>query len=78
MPNVTPVALSDAFSSDAGKIAQMRSFIADKTNLEEASLELAEIVDELRDFLMPVVGPTPEKSAENMTWVAGGPWKKTT
>jgi hypothetical protein len=56
----------------------MRSFIADKTNLEEASLELAEIVDELRDFLMPVVGPTPEKSAENMTWVAGGPWKKTT
>ncbi len=78
LPNKTPVALSDAFSADAGKIAQMRSFIADKTNLEEASLELAEIVDELRDFLMPVVGATMEGSAENMTWVAGGPWKKTT
>ncbi|MFA5866438.1 MAG: nucleotidyl transferase AbiEii/AbiGii toxin family protein [Actinomycetota bacterium] len=78
LPIENPVALTDEFSSDTDKIAQMRSFIADKTNLKGASAELAEIVDELRDFLMPVVGAILDGSAEHMTWTAGGPWKKTT
>ena len=77
LPNETPVALSAAFSSDAGKIAQMRSFITDKTNLEEASVELSEIADELKDFFMPVVEAIRDGNAEKMTWIAGGPWKKT-
>jgi predicted nucleotidyltransferase component of viral defense system len=77
LPGDTPVALTTAFSSDADKIAQMRSFIADKTNLEAGSVELSEIVDELRSFLMPVVKAIAEGDAEHMTWAAGGPWRTT-
>lgn len=77
LPSETPVALTAAFSSDAGKITQMRSFIAGKTNLEAGSVELSEIVDELRGFLMPVVEGIRNGNAEHMTWAAGGPWKRT-
>ncbi len=75
VPFEAPVALTEAFSSDAAKIAQMRSFISDKTNLEAGSVELAEIVDDLRDFLMPVVHQISGGQIEDKAWTAGGPWE---
>lgn len=53
----------------------MRSFISDKTNLETGSVELAEIVDDLRDFLMPIIKAIKDGQVGNMAWAAGGPWK---
>jgi predicted nucleotidyltransferase component of viral defense system len=75
LPAEIPIALTDAFSSDAGKIAQMRAFISDKTNLDAGRVELAKIVDELSDFLMPVVGAIQDEHANDLIWIAGGPWR---
>lgn len=77
LPVETPMALTDAFSSDGSKNAQMRFFISSKTNLEPGSVEIAGIVDDLREFLMPVVEAIFDGNDCDLTWPAGGPWRKT-
>lgn len=70
-----PIALTSSFSSSAEKVRQMNLFLNMKTNLKEAGLDLAVIIEDLRVFLMPVVAATQEGTADGLKWVAGGPWQ---
>jgi len=68
-----PVALSDEFINDAGKIVQWRAFIR-RTKIETAPKELEEVVGALRRFLPPIATAILEGKTDGMKWNAPGPW----
>ena len=68
-----PVALTAAFSSDATKQAQWRSFI-EKSEINPAPSELAEITERIREFLEPVADALQRHASFKYRWNAPGPW----
>jgi hypothetical protein len=75
LPAEVPLALSDSFSKDRGKITQWNAFI--RKNRLPTAASLAEVTAFLTDFLMPPVRAIQEGSEFNMAWLALGPWKPT-
>ncbi|MFH2202167.1 MAG: nucleotidyl transferase AbiEii/AbiGii toxin family protein [Elusimicrobiota bacterium] len=68
-----PVALTDEFTSDAGKIVQWRAFIR-RTKIDTAPKELKEVVGALRRFLPPIATAVLKGKVDGMKWNAPGPW----
>lgn len=66
LPQQVPVGLSNGFALE--KEAQWRAFLA-RDRLALASASLAQVIDDLRTFLQPVLA-----SAEVASWPPGGPW----
>ncbi|MCY4238142.1 MAG: nucleotidyl transferase AbiEii/AbiGii toxin family protein [Rhodospirillaceae bacterium] len=66
LPEQLPVGLSDSFALERG--TQWRAFLA-RDRLEVAPASFAQIIDDLRTFLQPVLVRT-----EIASWPPGGPW----
>lgn len=69
-----PVALTKAFSEDAAKVAQWKAFLR-RSKLETASASLAEIVEQIREFLMPLLKMIQDEDHNEKTWPRSGPWR---
>jgi predicted nucleotidyltransferase component of viral defense system len=73
LPDVAPLALTEAFSSDTAKQAQWRGFLR-RSNLVEAAPDLLVIVEVLRAFLWPPLDAARAPKRFEATWHPGGPW----
>ncbi len=75
LPETTPIALTAEFSQDATKAAQWKSFLK-RAGITDADSDLASVVDQLRQFLRPLLDAarTGDKFQEN--WIAGKSWRK--
>ena len=72
LPNVAPLALTDEFAADMGKQTQWRAFVRRGRLSDEAPL--AEVVNVLRAFLLPVLDAAQGESGLDARWQPGGPW----
>lgn len=72
LPIAAPLALTDEFAADTGKQTQWRAFVRRGRLSDEAPL--AEVVDGLRTFLLPVLDAARRESALDARWQPGGPW----
>lgn len=76
IPDETPLALTETFSSDPGKQTQWRAFL--RRIQPQASApppELQEIVRFLKRFLMPLIEACREGHPFKAKWSPGGPWQ---
>lgn len=73
VPEATPIALSDEFAMDQDKRLQWKAFLK-RNALENAAPDLAQIVHELRAFLMPPILAATRDEAIHLSWTHGAPW----
>ena len=74
LPNSkAPLALTSAFAEDYSKQKQWQGFI--KKNRLEAHESLAEIIIQLREFLMPPTFAAAEEREFLQIWQLAGPWQ---
>lgn len=69
-PDCTPFALTSAFLTDPGKVQQWSGFVQ-RLRLDPATPTLAEVGNEIAEFLHPVFDRHPDER----TWSPGGPWE---
>jgi predicted nucleotidyltransferase component of viral defense system len=74
IPDESPVALTEEFSSNPDKRTQWRAFLK-TSKLEDAKLELSQVTDEIHKFLVPPVIAAANNKPFAKSWFAGGPWK---
>ena len=74
LPRSSPLALQADFYELPTKLTQWRAFLR-KSGLK-ADSSLKEIIEVIREFVMPVVNGLSERNAENKVWQPGGPWGK--
>lgn len=74
LPVGSPVGLTNAFATDAEKQAQWRA-LRRRAKLETAPQELASVVGELRQFLLPPLEALKEGQSFQASWPPGGPWR---
>jgi len=74
LPRSSPLALQADFHELPTKLTQWRAFLR-KSGLK-ADSSLKEIIEVIREFVMPVVNGLSERNAENKVWQPGGPWGK--
>ena len=72
IPDAAPLALTSEFATDTGKRTLWRAFVRRGRLSDEA--ELAEVVDVLRAFLLPVLDAARGEAALDARWQSGGPW----
>jgi predicted nucleotidyltransferase component of viral defense system len=70
-----PLALTKTFTEDLSKATQWQGFIR-KGRLDDAPGGLAELVQVIATFLLPVTEALAAGRDFKGTWVAPGPWKK--
>jgi len=68
-----PLALTDAFSSDATKVMQWQGFIR-KSRLTDVSEDLKKTIKEIALFLRPIVKSLSAGRGFSGFWKAPGPW----
>ncbi len=73
IPSTTPTTLSDEFASDEDKRKQWTAFLT-RSRLEKPDVSLAEVIEELRLFLIPPLKAAASGTVLPRSWVAGGPW----
>ena len=69
-----PIALTDAFTSSEFKNIQWKAFVR-KQKLGYAPENMADVINALRNFLLPIINSIEKKYKSNLTWLAPGPWK---
>jgi hypothetical protein len=69
-----PEALTPAFGEDTGKRTQWRAFLQ-KNRLEEAPLELSDVILTLDGFVGPVLMAVASDQTFSSQWPASGPWR---
>lgn len=74
LPAETPYALTDAFTSDPVKLQLWQAFIG-RTQLDSATLNLADTVELIRAFLTPPTQALLTQRPFQQLWVPGGPWR---
>jgi hypothetical protein len=74
LPEDAPLALTDAFATDRDKRTQWGSFLR-KGRL--APIPLETVIDNLREFLLPVIIHAHGRDPDPGAWVPGGPWHET-
>jgi len=67
------VVLSQAFAQDATKQAQWKAFVR-KAALDNAPMELAQVIACIRDFLQPVASALAAGESFAKVWRPPGPW----
>lgn len=72
-PATTPLALTDAFTTDPAKIQLWQAFVS-RTKLEPAALPLSETVELLRAFLMAPTQRLFSGQPFHQQWAPGGLW----
>jgi len=73
IPNEIPVALTGEFSTDARKNQQWQAFLRRNRLMAEAIL-LPQVIDEIHDFLVPVLRALQQGVLFDHHWQTGGPW----
>jgi predicted nucleotidyltransferase component of viral defense system len=74
IPEQLPMALDDEFAQDRQKLTQWKAFIGkNKLNAEDSGLP--EIVETLRNFLMPPTGALLRATDFDQDWQPLGPWR---
>ena len=73
IPQALPTALSDEFATDEHKKKQWQGFLA-RSQLESTDVELTQVIDQLRAFLMPVLEAAANANYFAYLWENGGPW----
>lgn len=71
---VSPFALTPAFSSDPAKETQWRGFLR-KSRIVTAPGDLAQVIDALAAFLLPLARAILEGEQFTARWAAPGPWQ---
>ena len=74
LPRSSPLALSARFFELQTKQTQWRAFLR-KSGLK-ADSSLKEIIEFIREFVLPVVDGVLKGDEENEVWQPGGPWGK--
>ena len=74
LPRSSPLALRAEFYELPMKQMQWRAFLR-KSGLK-ADSSLQEIIEVIREFVMPVVDGVSKGDEENQVWQPGGPWGK--
>lgn len=74
LPTETPLALSDEFSGDPGKKTQWAAFLR-RLGHEADGTALAEVLEALKEFLLPPVIAAGRMEAFDRRWPPGGPWR---
>jgi len=74
LPKSSPLALQADFYELPSKQTQWRAFLR-KSGLK-ADSSLKEIIEVVREFVMPVVDGILKGNSEKKVWQPGGPWKK--
>lgn len=73
VPEAVPSGLSDEFATDQYKATQWNAFLS-RSQLEEERIDLPQVVDDLRTFLVPVLDAAANSKEFNRSWVNAGPW----
>ena len=68
-----PVGLSDDFANDRGKRTQWNAFIR-KNKLTAPVLDV--VIEQLKQFLIPVLASQAGSQTLDRQWPAGGPWRR--
>jgi predicted nucleotidyltransferase component of viral defense system len=74
IPEDAPTAFTETFKNDAQKQIQWRAFLR-KSNPESFKGSLADIIDDIADFVMPVLEAVSENRFHESVWKDGGPWR---
>ena len=74
LPRSSPLALRTEFYELPTKQTQWRAFL--QKNKLKADSSLKEIIEVIREFLMPVVDGVLTGNEEDQVWQPGGPWGK--
>lgn len=74
LPKSSPLALQADFYELTSKQTQWRAFLR-KSGLK-ADSSLKQIIEVVREFVMPVVDGILKGNSEKKVWQLGGPWKK--
>jgi Nucleotidyl transferase AbiEii toxin, Type IV TA system len=75
IPRDIPTSLSNEFASDKSKRFLWNAFLK-RSRLMETEVELLEIINSLRDFLMPLLSAIAANASFYQTWIPGGPWQQ--
>ena len=73
LPRTTPTALTDEFADNPDKATQWNAYLS-RTRLDAGGMDLAQIIQEIRMFLMRPMIAAAEGRAFAEAWPAGGPW----
>lgn len=73
IPRATPTGLSDEFATDRQKNTQWNAFLT-RSQRGAMEIELAQVISELRAFLMPVLDAAANAKDFAQSWANGGPW----
>ena len=73
IPKTLPIALSNEFATDEYKVTQWKAFL-ERNQLQGEERELSQVVDELREFLVPVIQASESSDGFDKLWPEGGPW----
>ena len=73
IPKETPTAFSNKFASDNDKNKQWLAFLS-RTGLGEMTLSLPQVIDELKQFILPPLDAAAQEQQFNQSWIAGGSW----
>ncbi len=71
LPSVVPPALTDEFFRDSTKNTQWNAFL-EKSELD--AVELVDVIQKLRSFLMPLLQTCAAGENFDKLWPPGGPW----
>jgi len=74
LPQAEPIALSDEFMRNDSKQTQWKGFLRKQRRLDIVP-DLAEIIEELRNFLLPLVALSTKAPADNMIWYPLQGWR---
>ncbi len=73
IPQGTPIGLNDEFINDAQKEKQWQAFLR-KNALDP--IPLAAVINDLREFLLPVLAAISTSGSHDLAWTAGDGWRK--
>jgi hypothetical protein len=73
IPESAPVAFTEEFSTDRDKVTQWKAFLT-RTGLENTAVDLPQIIEELRLFLIPPLKAATSGEDFKSSWPRGGPW----
>jgi hypothetical protein len=71
LPEETPIALTEEFAEEPGKVQQWKAFLR-QVGREEA--DLPGVISRLQKFLRPVLRAARRETTPPGTWPPGGPW----
>lgn len=73
IPDGAPFALTDEFATDSAKQTQWSAFVR-KGRFDDCPAHLLQIVEPLRQFLLPPLSALSAETPLVRNWSAGGPW----